>query len=83
MVTWSMPCVSSMLLKVTCPVYGCTVAYSGQVTFYKVQEKHGHVYVVGLSFLYHCYYQAFLYGNLCMNTEQLGRFHIGQCITKQ
>ena len=30
-------------LKVTCPVYTCTVAY----TFYKVSEKHGHVYLVG------------------------------------
>ena len=30
------------------PVYACTVAYTGQVTFYKVPEKHGHVYLVGL-----------------------------------
>ena len=27
----------------TCPVYACTVTYSGQVTFYKVPEKQGHV----------------------------------------
>ena len=26
----------------------CTVAYTGQVTFYKVREKHGHVYLVKL-----------------------------------
>ena len=28
---------------VTCSVYTCTAAYTGQVTFYKVPEKHGHV----------------------------------------
>ena len=27
----------------TSPVYACTVAYTGQVTFDKVKEKHGHV----------------------------------------
>ena len=27
----------------------CTVAYTGQVTLYKVPEKHGYVYVVGLN----------------------------------
>ena len=32
----------------TCQVYTCTVAYTGQVTFYKVPEKHGHVYLVRL-----------------------------------
>ena len=31
------------LEKVTCPVYICTVAYTWQVTFYKVPEKHDHV----------------------------------------
>ena len=35
------------LQKVTCPVYTCTVANTGQVTFYKVLEKHGNVYLVG------------------------------------
>ena len=29
----------STLEKVTCPVYTCTVTYSGQVTFYKVPEN--------------------------------------------
>ena len=29
-------------------VYTCTVAYTGQVTFYKVREKHGHVLLVTL-----------------------------------
>ena len=28
--------------------YAYTVAYTGHVTFYKVLEKHGHVYLVGL-----------------------------------
>ena len=27
--------------KVTCQVYTFTIAYTGQVTFYKVPEKHG------------------------------------------
>ena len=37
---------------VTCPVYVCNVlAYTGQVTFYKVREKHGHVYLVWLYIL--------------------------------
>ena len=31
-----------------CDMYKGTVAYTGQVTFYKVPEKHGHVYLVGL-----------------------------------
>ena len=35
-----MPCVSGTLLKVNCIVYTCTV-----VTFNKVPEKHGHVYL--------------------------------------
>ena len=34
--------------KVTCPVYTCTVAYTEQVTFYKVPEKHGHINLVSL-----------------------------------
>ena len=29
-------------------MYACTVAYTGQVTFFKVPEKHGHVYLIGL-----------------------------------
>ena len=29
--------------KVTFPVYTWIVAYTGQVTLYKVPEKHGHV----------------------------------------
>ena len=54
--TW--PCVSGTLYKVTCSVYACTVAYTRQVTFYKVLEKHGHVSLVrlyihkGLSVIY-------------------------------
>ena len=28
---------------VQCTVYTCTVGYTGQVTFYKVPEKRGHV----------------------------------------
>ena len=35
--TW--PCVSGSLLKVTCPVYPCSVTYIGQVTFYKIPEE--------------------------------------------
>ena len=34
--------------KVACPVYVFTVAYTGQVTFYEVTEKHSHVYLVRL-----------------------------------
>ena len=30
----------------TCPLHACKVAYTGQVTFYKVPDKHGHVYLV-------------------------------------
>ena len=30
------------LLKVACPVYTSTEAYTRQVTFYKVPEKHDH-----------------------------------------
>ena len=33
--------------KVTCPVYVCSVAKIRQVTFYKVPEKHGHVFLLG------------------------------------
>ena len=44
--TW--PYVSCTLLKVTCPVYACTAAYTWQVTFYKVPDKQGHVYLVRL-----------------------------------
>ena len=29
-------CVSSTLKKVTCTVFACTLAYTGQITFYKV-----------------------------------------------
>ena len=39
-------CDSCTLLKVT--LRYCTIAYTGQVTFYKVPEDHSHVYVVGL-----------------------------------
>ena len=28
---------------VTCPVYTCTVAYTGQVILYELPEIHGHV----------------------------------------
>ena len=41
-------CFSDTLLKVTCPVYTCTVAYIGQAIFYKVPEKHSHVYLATL-----------------------------------
>ena len=30
------------------PVHACTVVYTGPVTFNKVPEPHGHVYLVGL-----------------------------------
>ena len=33
---------------VTGLVHTCTVVYTGQVTYYKVPKKHGHVYLVGL-----------------------------------
>ena len=33
---------SGTLEKVTYPVNTCTVAYTGQVTLYKVPEKHNH-----------------------------------------
>ena len=36
----------------TCLVYACTVAYIGQITFYKVPEQHGQVYLVGLKISY-------------------------------
>ena len=36
------------LEKVTCPVYTCTVTYTGQVTLYKAQERHDHVSLVTL-----------------------------------
>ena len=39
---------SGTLEKVTFPVYSCTLAYTEQVTFYKVPEIHGHVYLVPL-----------------------------------
>ena len=39
------------LEKVTCPVYTCTVAYTGQVNLYKVTEKHGPVKLVTLYLL--------------------------------
>ena len=44
--TW--PCISGTLYKLTCPVYASKVAYLRHVTFYEVQEKHDHVYLVGL-----------------------------------
>ena len=47
--TW--PCISGTLYKVTCPVYACRVSYTGQVTFYKVQKKHSHVYLVRLNYI--------------------------------
>ena len=31
------------LVKSGFPMYACTVAYTGQVTFYKIPEKYGHV----------------------------------------
>ena len=34
--TWQ--CCSGTLSKVTCPVYGCTVAYTGQVLFTRCQK---------------------------------------------
>ena len=40
--TW--PCVSDSLWK----LYGCTLEYTGQVTFYKVPEKFDHIYLFGL-----------------------------------
>ena len=42
------PCNSGTYQKATCPVYTCTVAYTGQAIFYKVPEKHSHVYLVEL-----------------------------------
>ena len=36
------------VVKSDCPVYACTVAYTEQVSFYKVPDKHGHVYLAGL-----------------------------------
>ena len=42
------PCVSGTVYKVTFPVFGCTVVYTEQVTFRKVPEQHGHVYLVTL-----------------------------------
>ena len=44
-------CVFGTLYKVTCQVYTCTVAYTGQVTFYKALEKHGYVKSVTLYIL--------------------------------
>ena len=37
-----MPCVFVTKQKFTYPVNICTVAYTGQVTFYKMPEKHSH-----------------------------------------
>ena len=48
MTSYTWPCVSGTLEKVTCPVYGCKVAYTGQVTIYQVPGKHGYVYLVRL-----------------------------------
>ena len=44
--TW--PSFSVNLEKVTCQVYTWAVAYTGQVTFYKIPEKHDHVQLVTL-----------------------------------
>ena len=38
---WS--CFPGTSEKVSCPIYTFTVAYTRQVTFYKVPEKHSHV----------------------------------------
>ena len=40
-----------MINEVTCPVFTCTGVYIGQITFYKVPEKHGHVKLVALYFI--------------------------------
>ena len=37
-----------LVKKKTCLGFTCTVAYTEKVTFYKVPEKYGHVYLVGL-----------------------------------
>ena len=37
-----------LVKKITCPVYTFIVAFTGQTTFYTVQEKHGQVYLIGL-----------------------------------
>ena len=36
------------LVKWTCTVYACNVAFTKQDTFYKVPEKQGHVYLLRL-----------------------------------
>ena len=48
----------------TCPVYTCTVAYTGQVTLYKVPETHGHVCLVGLYITRHAIYNEEVTHNL-------------------
>ena len=35
-----------------CPVYASTVAYTGQVTFYKVPEEHGYNYLAKMKIFY-------------------------------
>ena len=35
----TLSCFSGTLEKVICPVYTCSVAYTGKVTFQKLQEK--------------------------------------------
>ena len=35
----------------TCPGYACTEAKTEQVTFYKIPEQHGHVYLVAMYYL--------------------------------
>ena len=45
MVVFLVPCIK-------CPLYACTVAYTGKITFYKVTDKHGHVNLVMLYLLY-------------------------------
>ena len=47
--TW--PCDSGTLEKVTCTVYISTVAYTLQVTFYKVLETNCHIHLVGFYFI--------------------------------
>ena len=38
-ISYTWPCVSGTLYKVTCPVYACTVAYIGQVTWLQGTRK--------------------------------------------
>ena len=56
------------LEKVTCPVFVCTVAYTEQVTFYKVPETQSHIYLVGL-------YETL---TLEVDVEQVGKMRIAK-----